>query len=101
MNLEICEKCLNDKMVKSSRESEGDGSIEKWCIYKSFYNKTIIEMFYKWRKSPCGIVSCNMYVKNSNRRIKTFTREKFNKVELIDKDCPYYLEHCLYNWSKK
>lgn len=96
MNLEICEKCLNDTRIEHFREN-CKGYLKSYDINTGCGDATYLNLYFGNFSSP-EYVCCISKVIDPN--IKCLTKKTFKKIELIDKKCPYFLEHQLYDWNK-
>jgi len=89
MNFEICERCKK-------------GKISSLSVYPFQYNLLrmtfdIAEESNKKDEDYC-CVKVAFYIPEV---IGLDVKERLKKIKLSDERCPFYLEHCLYDWNNE
>ena len=95
MNIEICKKCNNDTcFLYFFKDGICHQISSKFADYLFLLhsNEAYVHMP---KKETAGRWNCIKTKTNSD-----IQQKKVNKVEL-DRNCPYYAEHELYDWNKK
>lgn len=106
MNIEICERCRGHKVIF-------------WDTPITNFDRARIFITFSNNNSMCN--SCFKSVSNSRKELVVMCNKKFSlmsdikswlfnqnrmimgfdKLKLDDRECPYFLEHQLYDWNKK
>lgn len=97
MNIEVCKKCLLGENKSEMKLLVNFNGTNRQTDFIEIHTK-------KKLKSGFSIISCECQ-KFVGRKCWSglcynINENDFNNVELIDKSCPYYLEHTLSDWNK-
>lgn len=92
MNPEICIKCLKEKNC-----SFNNGNIDCNISFSllTFRKKEKIKDY----SIIMFNILCSKYTDTGDKDIDITNLDELKKIELIDKDCPYYTEHQIYDWN--
>lgn len=95
MNINICKKCLKKQYAQGYGETKFKGALKRCEI---IYGRGGINrlMLTYGKISSDNTIFCVMRVNKPKDRKKNF----FERVEMEDKNCPYFVEHQLFDWNK-
>lgn len=82
MDIKICRKCLDSRII--------DWDV---CFYPE--NRPIITI----SKRASSNIICTQRICVDSTEDKEINKKNFNSFRLVDKECPFYTEHTLHDWS--
>jgi len=93
MNLEVCEKCMG---------SEIRFELRKFCFKKENCAKVLIyPCRFKGKRNRIRCCCKTIEASSSIYSEKIYrSKKKMGLISLMDKDCRYFVEHNVYDWSK-
>lgn len=101
MNIEICKRCFGNKNRRLAKKSV------VWWLSLFFYDKLDVVLCTIESRKKNGILYkgtehyCRKRIEGNKKKINEIRKGGINKIVLADKECPYWLEHQLYDWNVK
>lgn len=92
MNAEICKDCKNNCFLIFTNQ------INKIIVTNNIDHKSLRNVNKIFYHNDNG--EWKMMIGIGDQSIVILTEKDFIKITELDKDCPYYAEHQLYNWNQ-
>lgn len=99
MDINVCRKCIGVKALNWKVHLCNDSRINDVVFI-------VGDMTKEYKFCTVFIAKCHVK-KHSQNQIRVSGKSKehedfpFERIELADEICPYYLEHSMYDWSRE